>query len=301
MGKQNVGLLSGLVLLALVVFVVAQSISAMAAGKFPLTVKDDWGRSLTIPREPERIISVAPSNTEILFALGLGSKVVGVTTWCDYPAEAKRIEKIGDLNPNVEKILALKPDLILAKGDLQRETVEKLTSLGLPVLVINPRTMEETLEAIRLVGDATGRVEEAKHLTAELAKRLEKVKEQVAARKAQKPLKVFIEIWNEPLMTAGPGSFLDEMIRLVGAQNVAFDAKSAWPQFSTELLLARNPDIVILTNFNKAEVLKRPAWQQIAALRKGQIYEVDTAVYTRPGPRLFDGLEALWKLVSTSK
>lgn len=272
-----------------------------AGGKFPLTVKDDWGRSLTIPREPERIISVAPSNTEILFALGLGQKVVGVTKWCDYPEEAKRIEKIGDLNPNVEKIVALKPDLIVAKGDLQRETVEKLDALGMPVLVINPQTLEGTLKAINLVGEATGSVDEARRLTAGLARRLEKVKEQVGARKGQKTLKVFIEIWNEPLITAGPGSFLDEMIRLAGAQNIAYDAGSAWPQFSAELLLARDPDIIILTNFNKAEVMNRAAWQQIAAMRKGQVYEVDPAIFSRPAPRLFDGLEELWKLVSTSK
>lgn len=269
-----------------------------------ITLTDDAGRTVEITRTPQRIISLAPSNTEILFALGLGNKIVGVTDFCDYPEEAKAIEKVGGLEPNMEKIVALKPDLVLAIGGspAQVEKALEIEKLGLTVLVLEPADIEGIIANIELVGKATGAEKEASELVAEMHKRLNNIMAKTKAAKS-KP-KVFFELdATDPSKpyTPGPGSFIDALITLAGGSNIGASAKMQWAQLSTEEIIAQDPEVIVLGDANygvTAEMVKaRPGWSVITAVKNGAIYPIDDVLVSRPGPRIMDGLEALAKII----
>jgi iron complex transport system substrate-binding protein len=262
-----------------------------------VTITDDLGRRVTLPRVPGRIVSIAPSNTEILFALGLGERIVGVTDSCDYPAEAKNKPKVGAVQLDYERIVALHPDLVVAVGSLQRQAVTKLSDLGITVLAVDPKSVDGVLRAISLIGRATGAEARASEVVRELSARMDRVLRKLSGVKESDRPRVFVEIWNEPLMTAGKGTFIDELVFAAGGLNIARDAPGEWPEFSEEAVIERDPDVVILTNFNRAEALARPAWQGISAYKTGRVYEVNPDVLVRPGPRLVDGLETLAALL----
>lgn len=270
--------------------------SRASAGS-PVTVTDDLGRRVVLPRVPERIISIAPSNTEILFALGLGDRVIGVTDSCDYPAKAKARPKVGSIELDYEKILDMRPDLVVAVGSLQRQAIERLSQLGVTVLAVDPKSIDGVLHAMTLIGKATGAEGRASDLVTSLSLRIERIAAKVATLESSARPRVFVEIWNEPLMTAGPGTFIDELVSAAGGQNIAHDAAGEWPQFSAEAVIERDPEVVVLTNFNRAEALVRPAWWGISAYRAGRVYEVHPDLLVRPGPRLVEGLETLAKLL----
>ncbi|MFO7173543.1 MAG: cobalamin-binding protein [Bacillota bacterium] len=265
-----------------------------------MTVTDDEGRTVTIPAEPRRILSLAPSNTEILFALGLGDRVVGVDNFSDYPPEAASLPRVGDLmNPNYEAMAALSPDLALAIGGSE-EFWQKLEELGVPVVVIQPNTVAEVIDSIRLVGRVTGAAEAADALARSMADRVEAVQHQ-AARLSHRP-RVFWEVWDDPLMSAGPGSFFDDMIRLAGGVNVVGDAESPWPQVSPEAVIARDPEVIITTQAEWAERLRSgalPAWSGTTAVRQGRIYVVEDNLVSRPGPRIVEGLEQVARAIQS--
>lgn len=244
---------------------------------------------------PERIVSLVPSLTENLFALGVGDKVVGVTSWCTYPPEAQERTVVGDaFNLNVEVLLSLEPDLVLADSSLVASHIESLESFGIEVVTISPATVEEIIESMAALGAIVGKEEAGKALAAEMRERLAKLTSMVPTDSSKR---VFVEIWHEPLSTVGPGSYLDELINLAGGENIAADTGQAWPQFSEELVIARDPEVVILTNFNLEEALQRPAWQGLTAYREGAVYEVNPDLYVRPTPRLLDGLAELIYLI----
>jgi len=275
---------------------------------FPVTVTDDAQRAVTIARAPQRLISLAPSNTEILFALGLGSKVVAVgSSFDDYPPEAKSLPKVAEpdvTKPNLEKIVALAPDLILMTGGdpLPLELINRLEGLQLTVLVLYPRDIDGILKDIELIGTATGASKEAQALITNLRGRLDAVI--AKAKTATTKPKVFYEVdASNPArpFTAGPGSFIDAMLTLVGASNVAAGAKSPWAEFSAEELVRQDPEIIILGDANYgvtvASVQARPGWSTLTAVKKGAIYPIDDNLVSRPGPRIVDGLEALARIV----
>lgn len=240
---------------------------------------------------PERIVSLVPSITENLFALGVGDKVVGVTTWCNYPLEAAERVAVGDaFNLNLEVLLSLEPDLVVGDDTLVHSYLEQLTELGIPVFAVAPTNLQEVMDSLVSLGEAVGAEEQGERLAGEMAHRLDSLLASVPSGK--KP-RVFVEIWNEPLSTVGPGSFIDELISLAGGENIAADTGNPWPQFSEELVIARDPEVLILTNFNKDDVLNRTAWQDLSAVRSGRIYEVDSDIYVRTTPRLLDALEEL--------
>ena len=270
---------------------------AEAQGDQAITVTDDLGRVVTLSHPPARIISTAPSNTEILFALGLGDKVVGVTDSCDYPPEAKTKPKVGAVELDYERIVAMSPDLVVAVGSLQRQAISRLSELGVAVLAVDPKSIDGVLRAITLIGRATGAQDRASRLVGELRGRIDRVAQKLARLTQSERPRVFVEIWGEPLMTAGPGTFVDELVSAAGGRNIAHDADGEWPVFSAEAVIERDPDVVILTNFNKAEALARRAWQGISAYRTGRVYEVNPDLLVRPGPRLVDGLETLAALL----
>ncbi|MBX5463984.1 MAG: cobalamin-binding protein [Clostridia bacterium] len=279
--------------------------TAAQAARFPVTLTDYAGRRVTIAKEPLRIISFAPSNTEILFALGLGRRVVGVDAYSDYPAQAEKLPKVSAPGPqlaySVEKVVALKPDLVLTISGTEKVDAQ-LRELGIPVLVIQPADLGQVLDSIRLIGRATGAVAQADRLAASMERRIRAVEAAARAIPPAKRVRVFYEVWNKPLMTAGPGSFIDDLITRAGGINIAHDAKTAWPEFSEEELLARNPQVILIPSSAAAEraaILggQRPTWTRLDAVREGRVYVVDENLVSRPGPRIVDGLESLFRLL----
>lgn len=275
-----------------------------------ITLTDDAGRNVQVSTKVERIVSLAPSNTEILFALGLGDKVVGVTDFCDYPPEAQGKEKIGGIEPNMEKVVALSPDLVLAIGGSpvvasiggNVELLAKFEELKLPTLILAPKDLEGVLADIELVGKATGAQQAAAKLVADMRAKVDQV---LAKTKdvTQRP-KVFYELdATDPgkPWTPGPGSWHDTFISMAGGVNVAAGAKAAWAQLSTEEIIKENPDLIILGDANwgvNAEAVKsRSGWGAIKAVKQDAIYPIDDNLISRPGPRLADGLVALAKII----
>lgn len=269
----------------------------------PISVVDNAGRTVEIAKTPQRIISLAPSNTEILFALGLGDKVVGVTDFCNYPEEAKSIEQVGTyFDPSIEKIFSLSPDLVLAVADLPEDVIAKLEELGIPAPILDPADLEGILANIQLVGKATGAEREAEALVSEMRERITVVTEKASEVK-ERP-RVFCEIdATDPSKpwASGPGSFMDAMIRLSGGTNVAADAESPWPQLSAEEIIAKDPDIIILADskygVTAESVKERPGWEVITAVKEGAIFDLDDDLISRPGPRIVDGLEAVARII----
>jgi iron complex transport system substrate-binding protein len=268
-----------------------------------VTVTDDIGSAVEVVGTVERIVSLAPSNTEIAFALGLGDKVVGVTEFCDYPPEALAIEKIGGVEPNVEKIVSLDPDLVLAiGGEPNPPAIDQLRGLGLTVLVLKPTDLESLYHGIELVGQAAGAPEQATGLVAQMRQRVAAVTA-LTANVAERPL-VFYELdATDPArpFTAGAASWHDQFIRMAGGENLAGDQPSAWVQMNAEEIVARNPAIIVLGDANWGvtadSVAERPGWETIAAVQNGKVLPIDDNLISRPGPRVVDGLEALARLI----
>lgn len=283
------------VLLLLVLIPALPSPTTAQADQFPIALWDAMGRVVTIPHRPQRIISLAPSVTEVLFALGLDREVVGISSADDYPPEkvAAR-QRIGGVQLNFEVIVALRPDLIIGLPSLQRPNLERLIHLGLPVLAVDANDLDETFEKILLIGRATGQRRQATLLVAQMRFRSSAIARQVA--QVGTTPKVYVEIWNEPLITVAAGTFLHDLLVRAGASNIFADLRG-WPQVSAEAVIARNPDVIILTYPNKGELMRRPGWGRVSALRARRVYEVETTLVARPGPRIVDGLEMLAKLL----
>ena len=280
--------------LAMALIVALALATAASAALYPMQLKDGTNTAVTLKSEPKRIVSIVPSVTEMVYAVGLGDRLVGVTQWCTYPEEAKKLPKVGDVNINIEAVLALKPDLVVADVSMSSATIEKLRELGVPLLAVNARNISEMLDALVLLGTAGGKGNEARLLAATLNDRVEKVKKSVASAKA-KP-SVFVEIWNEPLMTAGSDTYVHELITLAGGRNIA-GKTTGWPMFSAEAVIAENPDLILLTNFNRDEAMGRKAWASLSAVKAGNVVEFNPDLIVRACPRLIDGLEMLAKLL----
>lgn len=265
--------------------------SASAVGSFPVQIVDDAGRLVRIDRPPKRVISLAPSNTELLFAIGAGGRMVGVTRYCNYPPAAAQIARVGDVNLNFEEIVGLHPDLVVTVGSMQGDSIDRLEQLGCKVIVLEARKVADVPRHLRLLGRAMGLRVQAETQAQSFEKRIGSV----AARTklASVRPRVFVEIWNQPLISVGPGTYLDELIHMAGGVSISSDAKTQWPQFSEELVIQRNPEVIILTCFNRAEAMKRESWKSLSAMKTGRVYEVNPDIYVRPTPRLADGLEQL--------
>ncbi len=267
---------------------------------YPLVLTDSFGREVTIPEQPESIVSLAPSSTEILFALDLGDKVIGVTEVCDYPQEALAIEKMGGFQGvDVEKIIAADPDLIIADSLTTKEVVEQLESLGFPVLAIRAASVEEVLEHIELIGKAANVNEKADEVIAGLRARIDAVSQKVQdINEEDRPL-VFYEVWHDALMSVGPNTFIHDVIEIAGGRSATADATTDWPVVDLENLLASNPDVLILGHGGQTpeEAKARPNWQSVNAVKNDRVYTINPDLFSRPGPRLVDALEELAKLL----
>ncbi|MCL5075769.1 MAG: cobalamin-binding protein [Chloroflexi bacterium] len=273
--------------------------SSSSTVSFPLSLTDDAGRTVRIEKSPQRIVSLAPSNTEILFALGLGDKVVGVDEYSDYPAEAKTKAKVGSFSKiNLEKVVSLAPDLILATNIHVKTIVPELEKRGLTVVVLQPQNIEAVLNNIALVGKLSGKTKEAAALTADIQKRLTNIA--TKTKTASSRPRVFLEL-SPDLITIGPGTFIDDLISRAGGENIAAEAKTAWPQLNQETIVLKDPQVILLADHPAGEtpekVKSRPGWQNISAVKNGRIVVLNPDLVNRPGPRVIEGLEMMAKAI----
>ena len=261
---------------------------------FPVTVTDVMGTEVTIPSEPAKIVSLAPSTTEILFTLGIGGKLVGVDAFSDYPAEAANIEKIGDFNgPNIEAIAAQAPDVILAGNGLQQDAIDKLRELGIPVLTTEARAFDQIGATITMIGAATGTSEEAEKLVQAIDTKTQALKD-AAAQLEKKDVTVYyaLSYGEYGNWTSGPGSFINDIILLCGAVPVTQNAESPWVEYNMEALISANPDMILVGEPMKEGLLIADGYKDLDAVKNGNVFGADDNVCSRPGPRIIEAMDA---------
>ncbi len=277
----------------------ATTASAPDPETFSVTVKDDAGETLTLDEAPERLLSLAPSNTEILFALDLGERIVGVTDFCDFPEEAKEKDKVGGFaDPNIEKIISLEPDLVFTVSGLQDPVVEKLRDEGFNVFVVNPTTVDELPDVIRRVGRVTDVADNADELAGELEDRIAAVREKVA--EAAGTPSVFYEVYSEPLMTAGKNTLINDLIGVAGGASLGNELDEDYPQFSLETLIEQDPDVYFASTGSMSEpkdIAAREGWEGLSVSANDRIHVIDENIINRSGPRLIDALEQFAALI----
>ena len=270
----------------------------------PITLTDGMTRTVTLAAPARRIVSLTPNVTEILFAIGAGAQVVGRDEFSDYPAEVKSLPSVGGSmgKLNEETILNLKPDLVLASPIITNEQVQGLEKLGLTVFMLpNPTILADMYQDLETVARLTGRQAEAAKLIDSLKTRVAAVDSKIASAKAR-PLVYYELDATDPSApyTAGPGSFVDQLIQEAGGQNVGSILKGQWAQISVEQLLVKNPDIIVLGDFaygvTIVQLKQRAGWSTLKAVKDGKIVTFDDNMVSRPGPRLVDGLETMAKL-----
>ncbi len=271
------------------------SVNSPDSSAFPVQLVDDKGKSLTLDAPPTSITSLSAGHTEILYAIGAGGQVTAVDKTSNCPAVATALPQVDAFTPSVEAIKNLHPDLVILfydPGDL----VISLRSLDIPVLFLNsPSSVDGALTQIELLGRATGHAAQAANLEQAMQSRIDEVKKAVPT--GAKP-SVYHEVDNT-YFSAGPGSFIADLYKILGAENIADATAQAFPQLSAEAIIAANPDVIILADEDAGEsaqtVAARPGWSQINAVKNKRVYVVDPDIISRPGPRLIDALEALAK------
>lgn len=270
--------------------------SQPASSTYPVTVTDVKERNVTLEKKPEKIVSLTPSNTEILFALGLGDSIVGVDKYSNYPEQANSIKKVGDFNgPNIELIAELKPDLVVAGGDIQEDAIKKLENLGIPVISSEAGGLEDLYKNIDVLGKATDTQQEAQELITKLKNNIQSIAQKVAS--LNKP-KVYFNVDINGFYTAGKGTFISQLIEMAGGKNVADDVEG-WPQYSVEKIIEKNPDIIITTEHAGTidDIKKISALKNINAVKDGKIYSLDADIINRIGPRVDQALEEMAKVI----
>jgi len=275
------------------------AVATASAAAFPTTVTDFQNRSVTLPKRPERIVSIGPSITEFLFALGAGARVVGADDFSDEPAAAKQLEKVGGIKVNFEKVVSLKPDLVLSVK-FSDGTIEKLASAGLLVLVVDPQSAGDVARTAILLGRAVG--SDGETMARDIQKRIDDVRAKTSAA-ATKP-RIYHEIdASDPnkIFTVGPGSYIHDLIEIAGGQNIAARATSAYPQLSAEEILRSDPEIIVLAaadySAKPEQVAARTGWSAISAVKNKRIVTIAPNLINRPGPRVGEAAEAYAKLV----
>ena len=274
--------------------------AASAADWEPVTITDDLGVTVTIDKYPERIVSLSPANTEILFALGLDDRIVGVTEYCTYPEAALSKDKIGGFSTiNTEKIAVLNPDLLVAADGNSEETIAHLRELGYTIITVNADTIDTTLADIRLIGKAAGVESAAEELVSSMQADLAEIAEKTKG--AEKPT-ILHCMWTDPLWVSGSGTFQDEMISAAGGVNAAA-AEGGWVALTMEKFLTMNPDIIVVDSGDGMGVgtddalknffLKDSRMQSLSAVQNERVYVVNADIIDRGGPRIVEGVEAL--------
>jgi iron complex transport system substrate-binding protein len=268
----------------------------LLAGTGPLTVTDDLGRAVTLPAPATRIVSLAPSITETLFALGAQDRIAGVTDYCNHPPAATRLPRVGGMiNPSIETIVRLRPDLVIlsVEGNL-REDFRRLEELGIPLFVTNPRTLDDIGRSIRQLGALTGRDSAAAAVVAEMNAEVTRIAAPVRALAERRAL---LAVSLQPLIAAGSTTYLNDLLTRAGAVNIAADAGGTYPQFSREAVVLEDPDVIFVLSDAVAstdEVLQLiPEWRTLRAVRTGNLKILNADLLSRPGPRAADALREL--------
>jgi iron complex transport system substrate-binding protein len=264
------------------------------------TFIDDLGRKVYIAKPPRRIVSVAPSVTEMLFAVGLDTEVVGVTTFCDYPPQATHKAKIGSSTPNLEAILGVKPDLIIGNQDFIRpDALAKLEQLGIPVFLLIPKKVEDILGHITTIGRLVGHEKEARVVVQGLRDRLKEIGRRLASAR---PVRVLYVINTDPLISVGPASYIHQMLELAGGDNIVGRTMTPYPKVSLEEVLRRAPEAIIFPvgtteGIPDIEQQRWRKWTSLPAVTGNRLYQVKAELVNRPGPRVVDGVEVLARLL----
>jgi iron complex transport system substrate-binding protein len=264
-------------------------------------------RQPVLNSKPQRIISLAPSATEMLFAIGAGDRVIADTSYCNYPPAAAALPKIGGyLDANPEQLLALKPDLIVVVRGNRAEILRQLQGFNIPMLATETDSIEEVQQTIQQLGKAAGEEAKAQQLISDMEARLRYIRDKVEKLpEEQRPRVLFLFSLNR-LCTAGPGSHIDELIRLAGGKNIAAQCDSAWPELSMETVVAGNPEVILVVDTHGSErgltqeralatLRANPLWQHISAVQKGRVIVLPDDPVTIPGPRMITGLELIYK------
>jgi iron complex transport system substrate-binding protein len=266
----------------------------------PRTFVDDLGRKIYLAQAPNHLVSLAPSITETLYAIGLADRVVGVTEFCDYPPEARNKPKVGYSNPNLETIVALQPDLVLAPRDFIRpDVLGKLEQLKIPTFVVEAKTVEDIASQIQLIGRMLDRSEVANPIAMELRRRLTELKRRTEMLARPRVLYV---LNSQPLITVGPESFIHQLIEIAGGTNVAAGAASPYPRLSIEAVLKEDPQLIIFPvgasegiPQGEQELWRR--WKTITAVKTDSFHHIASDLLNRPGPRIVLGLEKLAEII----
>ena len=271
---------------------------------FPVTIKDALNNNVVLNKKPEKIVSLIPSNTEFVFALGLGKNVVGVSDFDNYPEETAKKEKIGGQEINLEKIISLKPDVVFAHAsNAQNSTdgLKQLTDAGIPVIVVNDaQNFDQVYDSIEMIGKATGEKKKADDMIQGMKDKLAEIK--AKAKEIKEKKKVLVEVSPAPeIYTPGKNTFMNEMLTMINAENLAND-QEGWIKIDQEAMIKRNPGVIITTYGyyvkNPAEqVLTRKGWENVNAVKNKQVIDVDSDRVTRPGPRIVEGVEDLAKAI----
>jgi iron complex transport system substrate-binding protein len=276
----------------------SRAVSEAPSASFPVTITDDDGVSVTLGAAPRRLITFAPSATEIVYALGLGHELVGVSgKYDDYPPAAKQVQEVGGagdfgVDPNIETVVSLEPDLLLTieGGDAWKS---RLRELGVPVFTIDATGLDDLLHDIDTVGRLTGAVEAAAALTARMAAEDHRIEEAVAG---EARVSCFFEVYYPPLTTVGPGTFISDLLDRAGCDSTSASATSDYPQWSVDDLVRDSPDVYLVSSesgVSPGAVEKRPGFDAIDAVASGTVVLIDSDLVSRPGPRIVDGLRLL--------
>ncbi|WP_026575279.1 ABC transporter substrate-binding protein [Bacillus sp. UNC438CL73TsuS30] len=271
---------------------------------FPVTIKDALGDKVVIEKKPERIVSLIPSNTEIVYALGLGKEVVGVSDFDNYPEDVTKKAKVGGQEINVEKIISLKPNLVLAHesaANIEKTALQQLRDAGIKVLVVkNADHFEQVYDTIDMIGKATGETGKVPVMIKGMKDKLAAI--QAKAKEIKDKKKVLIEVSPAPeIYTAGKNTFMDEMLAMINADNIAKDQKG-WVKIDEEAMVKRNPDVIVTTYgyYVKnpiTKVLNQKGWENVNAIKNKQVVDVNSDIMNRPGPRIVEGVENLAKAI----
>jgi len=268
------------------------------ANAFPVTIIDSLDREVFIAAEPARIISLSPAITEILFAIGVSDKIVGVTDYCDFPAEALKKPKVGGFQtPNLELIVNSNPDIVFTAAGIQKDLIKQFDELGIKVIALDARDINQVMDNIKFAGQVTGSTAQASEVVEDIQQRVDIIKGKIA--KAETKPTVFFEVWDDPLMTAGPGSFIDDLISLAGGTNIAGDTTEEFAEYSQEMLLAKDPEIYLINSHahKPSDIKSRPGFAGLKAVQENQVYSIEDDIVTLPGPRLIEGLEQVAKII----
>lgn len=291
---------SALVKVALCSLALAQSARATS---FPVTLPDGLGSTITLARPPTRIVSLAPNVTEILFAIGAGDRVVGVTRYCNWPPQAKSRPKVGGYTDiSIEAVIALAPDIVIASRGNPRRTLQALREHGLTVLAIGPQSIEQVQAAVALIGRATGNEAGARAVCARMEKAVADVRRAVGSVKRRR--RVYFGSVTAPYIAAGTASFIGRCIALAGGDNIARQSDRPWPILSIEAIIERDPEVIVVGFHARArgekgrkallERLRRDrAWAHVSAVRTGRVYLMNDDMIHRPGPRLAEAVAQL--------